>query len=103
MDQLPSVSEPARPPVDRLRRVALALAVLLSLAALIQGHHRAGKGHNALLKWEPVFVALEAGEPIYETGLEGYPTLPLSLMVMSPFRSAGSVSGLLLLRVEDLT
>ena len=91
-------AEPAVPraPVDRLRRVTLALAVLLSLAALIQGHHRAGEGHNALLKWEPVFVALEEGEPIYETGVEGYPTLPLSLMLMSPFRAAGSVAGPLL-------
>jgi len=92
------LAEPAAPqaPVDRLRRITLVLAILLSVAALIQGHHRAGKGHNALLKWEPVFVALEEGEPIYETGVEGYPTLPLSLMVMSPFRATGSVAGPLL-------
>jgi len=92
----PAEPEVPRAPVDRVRRVTLALAVLLSLAALIQGNHRAGKGHNALLKWEPVFVALEEGEPIYETGVEGYPTLPLSLMLMSPFRAAGSVAGPLL-------
>lgn len=93
-----SLAEPDLPraPVDRLRRVTLALAVILSLAALIQGHHRAGQGHNALLKWEPVFVALEDGEPIYQTGVEGYPTLPFSLMLMSPFRAAGSVAGPLL-------
>lgn len=92
----PAEPEVSRAPVDRLRRVTLALAVLLSLAALIQGNHRAGKGHNALLKWEPVFVALEDGQPIYETGVEGYPTLPFSLMLMSPFRAAGPVAGPLL-------
>jgi len=72
------------------------LAILLSLMALIQANHRAAKGRSALLKWEPTFVALEAGEPIYQVGSEGYPTLPLSLLVMSPFRAAGPRAGALL-------
>lgn len=77
----------------RARRVVLLLAVLMTLAALIQGHHRASKGRNALLRWEPVYEALERGEPIYETGAEGYPTLPVTLLLMAPFRALGPTLG----------
>ena len=72
--------DPARP--SRARRAALVLALLLSLMSLIQGDHRARKGRNALLKWAPAQEAVERGEPIYNVGAEGYPTLPLSLQLV---------------------
>jgi alpha-1,2-mannosyltransferase len=91
---------PELPRPDRGRRAVLILAVLMTLTALIQGHHRARKGHNALLKWEPVYERLERGQPIYAgvdaSGREGYPTPPITLMLMAPFRGAGPVWGPLL-------
>lgn len=76
-----------------LRRVVLALALLLSLTGLVQVNHRATRGRNALLKWGPAIEALEQGEPIYGVGAEGYPTLPLSLLLLSPFHALGSRVG----------
>ena len=44
-------------------RIALALAVLVSVLALVQAVHKARKGQCALLKWRPQVEALarEAG------------------------------------------
>lgn len=77
----------------RVRRVTLVLALLMSVAAVVGVHHRASKGRNALLKWEPAFVALESGETIYERGAEGHPTLPVTLLGLSPFRALGPTLG----------
>ncbi len=79
-------------------RAVLVVAVLASIVALAQAHHRASKGENALVKWAPAFEALERGEPIYGVarpgvGAEGYPTLPLSLLVMRPFHALGPTAG----------
>ena len=79
----------------RWRRATLALAVAISILAAIQARHRATQGRSALLKWEPHYTALLAGEDIYGTEPEGYPTLPLSLLVMSPFIELGGVTGAL--------
>lgn len=74
-------------------RILLILAGLVSLLALIQGQHRSRKGRNALLKWAPVFEAVEQGEPIYGVGEEGYPTLPITLLLMAPFHALGPLPG----------
>ncbi|MCP3916526.1 MAG: DUF2029 domain-containing protein [bacterium] len=82
-----------RPRVGGVGRATIVFAVLLSLACLIQVNHRARKGRSAILKWAPAFEALEQGEPIYGVGDEGYPTLPLTLLVMSPFHALGETLG----------
>jgi hypothetical protein len=77
------------------------VAVLLSIATAIGANHRAGKGQCALLKWEADFVKLETGQPLYGRGeafgdgpmAEGYPTLPFSLLLLSPFRALGPSLG----------
>ncbi len=79
--------------LDRGQRCLLILCLLVSLLAIIQGMHRARKGRNALLKWGPVFESVERGEPIYGVGEEGYPTLPVTLMMMAPFHSMGPLPG----------
>ncbi len=84
-------------------KVIVWFAVLLSAASLVGVNHRARTGRAALLKWEDTFLTLEQGEPIYGRGLafgelatsEGYPTLPLSLLLLSPFRSLGPQWGTL--------
>lgn len=73
------------------------VAVLLSIATAIGANHRASKGQCALLKWEEDFVRLETGQALYGRGevfgdqptAEGYPTLPFSLILLSPFRALG--------------
>jgi alpha-1,2-mannosyltransferase len=70
-----------------------ALGLGLSLLAAIQALHRARQGRVALLKWEPDFIAFWSNAPLYGRGTEGYPTLPLSLLVMSPFRALGEIPG----------
>ncbi|HIF42392.1 MAG TPA: DUF2029 domain-containing protein [Planctomycetes bacterium] len=73
------------------------VAVLLSIATAIGANHRASKGQCALLRWEKDFVRLETGQPLYGRGgvfgdeptAEGYPTLPFSLLLLSPFRALG--------------
>ncbi len=83
------------------RKPLLWVAILLSVATAIGANHRARRGRCALLKWEPVFVALEQGQEIYGRGeafggdalSEGYPTLPLSLLLLSPFRALGPTLG----------
>lgn len=81
----------------RLRRATLVLAVLATIAALVGVNHRAGKGRNALLKWDWAFAALETDGALYGTGpetaerptSEGYPTLPATLLLLSPYRALG--------------
>jgi alpha-1,2-mannosyltransferase len=77
------------------------VAVLLSIATAIGANHRASKGQCALLKWEADFVRLESGQALYGRGpafgdgptAEGYPTLPFSLLLLSPFRALGPSLG----------
>ncbi|MEZ6005945.1 MAG: glycosyltransferase family 87 protein [Planctomycetota bacterium] len=83
---------PPMPP-QRAKRLLLVLCLLVSLLAIIQGMHRARKGRNALLKWAPVYTALERGEAIYNVGEEGYPTPPVTLLLMAPFQAAGPAWG----------
>ena len=76
------------------RNPALVLGVLLSVLALVQSHHHARKGRGAFLRWESADAALWAGEELYSSGSEeGYPTLPVTLVLMSPFRAVGPVAG----------
>lgn len=95
----------------RPSRTVLFLALALSLAALVGVHHRAADGRNALLKWVPAQEALEAGEPIYLTRPDdpdgpddphgiggrdaggGYPTLPVTLLLLRPFHALGPLFG----------
>ncbi|MCY3001637.1 MAG: glycosyltransferase family 87 protein [Planctomycetota bacterium] len=78
------------------RRVALALAVLLSVLALVQAVHKARKGQCALLKWRPQVDALARGENVYgreEGGTrEGFPTLPTTALALRPFLAFGDVT-----------
>jgi len=74
----------------------LVLGMALSVVALIQATHRASQGRNALLKWGPTIDRFGQDLPIYGVGAEGYPTLPLSLCLLSPFHSAGEFWGPLL-------
>jgi len=76
-------------------RMPWLLGAALSALALIQALHRAGQGRVALLKWEPDLAAFWSGAPLYGVGVEGYPTLPLSLLLMSPFRALGELPGAL--------
>ena len=78
---------------SRAWRAAVVFALLLTLMSMIQADHRAKKGRNALLKWAPAQAAVDQGEAIYGVGAEGYPTLPLSLMIMRPFHLAGERLG----------
>jgi hypothetical protein len=79
------------------RRVAWALAVLLSVFALVQAVHKAQRGECALLKWRPQIDALSRGEMIYgreEGGTrEGFPTLPMTALCLRPFLALGDVGG----------
>ncbi len=74
-------------------RAPVALGVALSILALVQANHRAGQGRSALLKWEPDFVAFWSGAELYGVGAEGYPTLPVTLVLMEPFRALGDAAG----------
>jgi len=69
------------------------LGLLLSLAALLGVDHRSRKGKSAMLRWERDAIALEAGDEIYQTGPEGYPTLPLSILLLKPFYAMGERLG----------
>lgn len=69
------------------------LGGMLSILALIQAVHKAGQGRCALLKWDWAFEAFFDGGALYGVGAEGYPTLPFSLLLMSPFHLAGGVLG----------
>ena len=78
----------------RFEHSPLILGVLLSGLALIQAVHRARKGRSAFLRWDPDFEAFWSGAELYATGAqEGYPTLPVTLVLMEPFRVLGPVLG----------
>src|SRR5687768_17925662 len=78
IDEVPARPEPRWN--ARARRIAWALALLLTVLALVQALHKARKGQSALLKWRPQVEALFRGESIYgrEDGgtREGFPTPP---------------------------
>lgn len=87
------------------RRVVLGLAVVLSLVALGQVVSKARRGRQALIKWGPDIEAMWAGQGIYfrtDAGEEGYPTLPLSAIAMTPFHAAGEVPGSVLFALFKL-
>ena len=77
-------------------RVTLFLAVALSVMALVQSVHRARQGRSALLKWRPDVEAVLAGETVYgrdaQTLDEGFPTLPLTALVLAPFLKSPDAS-----------
>jgi hypothetical protein len=90
---------------DRTRRLVLGLAVAMSLVALGQVVSKARHGRQAIIKWGPDIEAMWAGEGLYHrtaAGEEGYPTLPLSAILMTPFRAAGDVGGSVLFAVFKL-
>ncbi|MEZ6020532.1 MAG: hypothetical protein R3F17_10645 [Planctomycetota bacterium] len=58
----------------------------MSLLAIIQEHAPRYQRPQHLLKWAPVYTALEQGEAIYNVGEEGYPTPPVTLLLMAPFQ-----------------
>lgn len=74
-------------------RAPWVLGLSLSILAAIQALHRARQGRGAFLRWEPDFAAFWSGADLYAAGAEGYPTLPVTLLVMSPFRELGPVPG----------
>jgi len=76
-----------------VRRFVRILGLALCVLALVQASHRARAGRSALLKWIPAQQALQRGEPLYEVGEEGYPTLPLTLLAMKPFHALGPLVG----------
>jgi hypothetical protein len=77
----------------------VALAVALSVLALVQSLHRAKQGRCALLKWRPDVEALTNGAEVYgrdaETLEEGFPLLPVAGLGMVPFLALGDVGGAL--------
>lgn len=85
--RLRRIESPARNTLPR--RLTLFLALALSALALVQSVHRAKQGRSALLKWRPDVEALLAGDEVYgrdaETLDEGFPTLPLTALVLAPF------------------
>lgn len=86
-------------------RLGLALvAGLVSLFALLGVANKAEDGRQAILKWKPAFALLEAGESPYARAVdgaaageerEGYPTLPLSAVLMDALLVFGDVGGAL--------
>jgi alpha-1,2-mannosyltransferase len=79
-----------------LRRATLFLAIAATIVALFAVDHRARKGRNALLRWTWALEAVEAGHPLYgeesqpfRSTLEGYPTLPVTLVLLRPFHALG--------------
>lgn len=80
----------------RSLRLALVLAVLATCIALVAVDHRARTGRNALVKWTWAIEAAEAGAPLYGAGesspgpyAEGFPTLPVTLLLLRPFHALG--------------
>jgi alpha-1,2-mannosyltransferase len=85
-----------------LRHVLPAVALVLAIAVLFGVARRAADGRQAILKWQPAFAEFEAGISPYgrpEGAVpaggegEGYPTLPLSAVLMSTLLAAGPVLG----------
>lgn len=74
-------------------RAPWVVGIGLSILAAIQALHRARQGRGAFLRWEDDFTAFWSGGEIYGVGAEGYPTLPITLLLMSPFRALGTVPG----------
>lgn len=80
----------------RWRRLVLALALTATIVALFAVNHRARKGQGALLRWDWALEALDAGLPLYGEAsaphrptVEGYPTLPVTLLLLRPFHALG--------------
>jgi alpha-1,2-mannosyltransferase len=88
-----------RQPGARARGILPALALVLTLLACVQAVHRARQGRSALLKWRPAIEKLWAGEELYgtalEDGREGFPTLPLTAIALTPFLALGDLVGAL--------
>ena len=82
---------------QRLARLALAIALVLTLLSFAQAIHRARAGRSALIKWRPAVESLLAGNGVYgvdpTTGREGFPTLPMMALVLAPFLELGDVAG----------
>jgi len=79
-----------------LRRATLFVAVAATIVALFAVDHRARKGQSALLRWTWALEASDAGQPIYgaesepfRPTVEGYPTLPVTLLLLRPFHALG--------------
>src|SRR5688572_32166235 len=93
IDEVPARTEPRWN--ARARRIAWALALLLTVLALVQTLHKARKGQSALLKWRPQVEALFRGESIYgrEDGgtREGFPTPPTTAIGLAAFLTLDDV------------
>ena len=68
--------------------------------------HRARQGRCALLKWRPAVEALRSDGTPYgvdpQTGREGFPTLPLTALVLAPFLALGDLPGAIVWAVFKL-
>lgn len=78
------------------RRATLFVAVAATIVALFAVDHRARKGQSAILRWAWALEAVEAGHPLYgaesepfRPTVEGYPTLPVTLVLLRPFHALG--------------
>lgn len=78
------------------RRATLLVAAAATIVALFAVDHRARKGQSALLRWTWALDAVEAGHPLYgaesepfRPTVEGYPTLPVTLVLLRPFHALG--------------
>ena len=78
------------------RRATLFVAVAATIVALFAVDHRARKGQSALLRWTWALEAVDAGHPLYgaesapfRPTVEGYPTLPVTLVLLRPFHALG--------------
>jgi hypothetical protein len=85
-----------------------ALAALVAGLLLVRVADKAGDGRQALVKWTPQIEALLAGENVYERSdsgrvrtegvdatesAEGFPTPPLTALLLAPFARLGPVAG----------
>ncbi|MEO0649129.1 MAG: glycosyltransferase family 87 protein [Planctomycetota bacterium] len=96
---------------DRSRMALALVAGLVSVFALLGVANKAEDGRQAILKWKPAFALLDAGESPYARAVpgaaageeqEGYPTLPLSAVLMDALLVFGDVGGSLAFAVLKL-
>jgi hypothetical protein len=86
----------------RSRRALWLICALLALFSLIGVGKRAARGDQAILRWRPDFALMDAAQSPYAVAVEGaaageegegYPTPPLSAVLMDGLLRLGDVPG----------